>query len=713
MRPRFRLRLLLLALLVSAFPSTVYAAAPPARWLPDESWPGGKQHDARLERAVRFWGTGIPAAEVFASITEQTGARVGFSPPDDDNSRICLNIYLNPKEPPTLRDLLVQIGWVMDCAWAVEGEGEARRYVLLSTDIGADAMARLKEAQRAMYDEQTREAKRVAEELRPQVLARLADLREALKLSREEAIRRYRGKDDLLLFALLKELDRTVAQILMELADPLPEELVQGRPHGWKWSELTAEQRALLRPAFEAYQDAVAPAGALPSVVKPAEVPDSAPLRVRVGIASYGVRISVRAFSDEWGPDAAQGAGNRPYWPYLAVHIRLVERPSNDALDRLRVALYICRLLGEDTCEAERALQRADAAEGGNVGRQRRATARQVEEQRPALQPTTWQALSGVPWRFDPRQWYTLWQVQEAAAAASGMHIVSDCFWQPPRGLENQTDEPVSSLLDALRLSTFAPAPRGALLEATPGSGSSQPGWEWEDAGRFLRFRSRDRDLMRGAFLPKSVEQTLREQFEPYTVGLLDRLVLAREKARHAWPPYPPNPPRLTVPLDIRDSAELARQLTPLQARWGGVLTYRDPATPQEAYHRAFRSALLRGLSGTARRAYQVIGGLDDDSWNRLNGAGLRWGEDFTFRDSEEEQAFGGMQVGDDRKGDLYRIEDPKPELAKQGRRRGGELPPHRLFRARIGSSDRAWEAPLLLEVWVEAEPAKHLVEAP
>jgi hypothetical protein len=396
--------------------------------------------------------------------------------------------------------------------------------------------------------------------------------------------------------------------------------------------------------------------------------------------------------------------------------IQLVERPSGDGLDRLRFALYVSRLLGEDTTEAERALQRAKAAEGWEVGRQRRATAKQVEEQRPTLRPSTWQTLAGLPWRGDPdphsRRAYVLWQVQEAAAAASGLHVVSECFWQPSRMLDYQMEEPPSSLLDALRLSTFAPAPRGAVLGGVPESVTSAPGWEWGDAGSFLRFRSRDRDLMRGAFLPESVEQSLREQFEPYTVGLLDKLALARERARRARSSHVLRPPRLTVPLDIRDSAGLALQLTPLQARWGGALTYRDPSAPQEAYHQAFRSALLRGLSGTWGRAYRIIAGLDEEAWCRLNGAGLRWGEDFTFRESEEEPVFGGVRVGEDRKGDLYRIEEPEAEPAEQGRR-GGELPPYRLFRARVGSAERAWEARLLLAVWVEALPIEHLVPPP
>jgi hypothetical protein len=128
-------RALVLCLLLTSV-GMAHAAGPPPQWLPQQSWPGGRQDDARLERTVKYWGTGVPAADLFGAITRQTGVQLGFSPPDDDNARICLNVYLNPKEPPTLRDMLVQIGWVMDCAWGVEGEGEQSRYVLLHTNSG-------------------------------------------------------------------------------------------------------------------------------------------------------------------------------------------------------------------------------------------------------------------------------------------------------------------------------------------------------------------------------------------------------------------------------------------------------------------------------------------------------------------------------------------------------------------------------------------------
>jgi hypothetical protein len=114
--------LLFSALLLAGLASAAHAGAPDLTpWLPGESYPGGNQEDVRLDRPVQFWDTGVPAADVFATLTSQTGVALGFFPPDDENTRIYLNLYLNPKQPPTLRSLLVQIGWALDCAWAVEG----------------------------------------------------------------------------------------------------------------------------------------------------------------------------------------------------------------------------------------------------------------------------------------------------------------------------------------------------------------------------------------------------------------------------------------------------------------------------------------------------------------------------------------------------------------------------------------------------------------
>jgi hypothetical protein len=95
-----------------------------AQWLPAESYSGGKQYDARLDRPVKLWGAGIPVKKAFAEITAQTGVDVTCYPAGDVNERVCLNAYLSPDAPPDLRSVLTQISWVMDCAITVSGEGE-------------------------------------------------------------------------------------------------------------------------------------------------------------------------------------------------------------------------------------------------------------------------------------------------------------------------------------------------------------------------------------------------------------------------------------------------------------------------------------------------------------------------------------------------------------------------------------------------------------
>ena len=94
-------------------------AAGPVPWAPSESWEGGRQYDPRLEKTVRFWGAGMPLRDVFAGVKEQTGVEIGFWPAGDVNERVCVNLYLNPEKPPTLRELMAQLGWVMDCGFSV------------------------------------------------------------------------------------------------------------------------------------------------------------------------------------------------------------------------------------------------------------------------------------------------------------------------------------------------------------------------------------------------------------------------------------------------------------------------------------------------------------------------------------------------------------------------------------------------------------------
>ena len=86
------------------------AAEVPQIWSAGQSYQGDPQYDPRLEKPVKMWEAGIEVAAVFAEIEKQTGVKVTCSSPEDENARIPLNIFLNEKKPPTLRDFLVQVG---------------------------------------------------------------------------------------------------------------------------------------------------------------------------------------------------------------------------------------------------------------------------------------------------------------------------------------------------------------------------------------------------------------------------------------------------------------------------------------------------------------------------------------------------------------------------------------------------------------------------
>ena len=117
-------------------------------WDSNQSWPGRPQSDPRLEESVTLWSTGIPLSDVFAAVHEQTGVEIGFFPADDQNRRVCVNLYLNPDDPPTLRELMVQLAWVTDCAFAyARADDGPPTYFLLSTSIGDGALSRLREEQ--------------------------------------------------------------------------------------------------------------------------------------------------------------------------------------------------------------------------------------------------------------------------------------------------------------------------------------------------------------------------------------------------------------------------------------------------------------------------------------------------------------------------------------------------------------------------------------
>ncbi len=100
-------------------------------WKPDDSSPGGRQYDARLDRPIEFWAAGMTLAEVFDGVRAQTAVPVSFATPEPD-ARVRVTLFLNPKRPPTVRELFTQFRWVLDGNFTVSGCGESATYQWLT-----------------------------------------------------------------------------------------------------------------------------------------------------------------------------------------------------------------------------------------------------------------------------------------------------------------------------------------------------------------------------------------------------------------------------------------------------------------------------------------------------------------------------------------------------------------------------------------------------
>ncbi len=194
-------------------------------WNPNETYAGDSQYDARLDKPVQFWGAGMRLTEVFAGIKKQTGVETAVYPPGFDMGRMCVTLYLNPQKPPTLHALLVQLGWATNSSFATVGHGGETCYFLLATPVNSDVTKLLRrEAEesdatwRSVHDTLERETYE-------RMWAKLAELPEALALSREEAVRRYRGREDTFLCTLLDPRERLTAKLLLSFPDSVFAEL--------------------------------------------------------------------------------------------------------------------------------------------------------------------------------------------------------------------------------------------------------------------------------------------------------------------------------------------------------------------------------------------------------------------------------------------------------------------------------------------------------
>jgi hypothetical protein len=570
-------------------------------WQPDESWPGGSLADSRLDRPVRFWRAGLSLPEVFAGIEQQTGVAISVWPPTDPAARMRVTLYLNREQPPTLREAMAQLSWAVRADFACTDGPERRYYLLGIGEIGGEwaRLAAAREARDRREQEQARQD-------REQMVADIEKYRPALALSREEAIRSLQDTDPLLLLTLLSPVRRVTLQLLCALA---PEQLAALAADGHlqlNLSDLAAGTRDEISRALR--------------VRVPAQE-----CAIELYVESDGIWALVES-SDELA-EAGQGErvplpAGRPLDPYEEVALYGALHGEAAAAQRLQSVQAGQAQLGR---EAERRAQREFMA--------------RVEGSR-QLSAGAAKRLAAVIARWDGNTTYPLWRLQEAAAGATGMSVVSDCFSQPaanPSSMLSMLDpayrvkykqwaeslpasssevpgapaEPAApappmpshgvSMLDWLTgYCFFCGVPEGWPLEGRP------PGWEWGDAGSFLRFRTERPEVWRGVMLPEPVEEAIEKAIQPYLEMAAKGML----------------PSEIPFPLDLRTQVWIVGQTDMLQRPGAAYLIWDDPATPIGALHNHLAAAIVGQITQEVG-ALNWLTTLREDQWETLRTTGI------------------------------------------------------------------------------------------
>jgi len=599
-----------------------------------------------LKRTVEFWGAGMPLREVFAAVKEQTGVEIGFWPPGDDNERICVNLYLNPEKPSTLRQLMAQLSWVTDCGFGVSGEEEEEpSYCLLATSMKGGALRRMEEEQAANVREWRASGRGSFLEAAQEVTEKLPELRRARELSQDELIARYRGVDDLVLLAMLDPGRRAVIEFVLDLPEEDYERFLSGHLVTREWNELTSLQKSGVRSIIvHNSQEVLA-------------VDWSSELPIRVTLhAPLAVGFSVVIESS--GPPGSAAAGGVS----CIAHVRVTDVGTRWSAED-EIALR--ELLGEAVGLEERGaiIEKWEQELAARRERRRAASVRQELERRMVsqgpLSPGAEALLSSfaLPEAFDDG--CSLWQIQEAVASASGMHVVSDCFWQPRRDLReviellHREGQPEMTALLALRLSCLATVVPERLLYWH--ANNDRAGWEWEDSGRFLRFRHLARDLWRAAFLPEAVLERIDAWLGPYTESAEGRGTAVEVK------------------VDLEDACKLVAALDGWQAQHGGKSTYAEPNNEHNARLHALREKVL-GEIGRNEPVFRFLATLGDDQWKLLRGRGLRWGKDLS--PDQQEMGLGSyfLPLGQKMHEVVLRLEEGGP-VREYGQEERPEVP--------------------------------------
>ena len=599
--------------LVAAPPApTAESAAQPALvpWLPSHSYPDRSCPDPRLDKPVRFWRAGLPLDEVFAGLSEQTGVALAFYPPGDDNQRLRVTLYLNPNDPPSLRDILSQLMWTSDCALASEETGDPSapyRYYLLSTSIAAAAESRLSEDWQAAMDGFRAEWESRAP-ARDQIVAKLDEYGRALSLSQDELIATYYGVDDHFLAALLDPAGRASAGFLTGLEPNDLNTLLDGEQLTLDWTDLSPAQRNDLQPALR-----VPAWGRGRRGDGDIDWSQTQPDQITIGGMSWGGAI----ISAQLPPSEDELAGGRGRRGRFLMSPMLNLTGEGDLFPD--EAITIRRAIGETITEGQAGELRREWSEARRDEQRQqwedrvREAAEETISTESTVSPAAEALLSSLSLYLDPDAPLALWQVQQAVASASGLNIVSDAFYQPSRTLTRAghllypDHEGDLTALQILALSALATEDVNRLAFSSVEDSSA--GWVWQDAGAFLRFRSRARDLWRAAMLAPETAAWLDEWLDPLvenaTGGSVD------------------------VTLDPQYAGLLADSLTDLQLEHGGKLICGDPADPTAAGRTALRSDVLSTLFRHAT-TFRALASLSDSQWTQLRSSGLRVTYDLT-----------------------------------------------------------------------------------
>ncbi len=237
------------------------------------------------------------------------------------------------------------------------------------------------------------------------------------------------------------------------------------------------------------------------------------------------------------------------------------------------------------------------------------------------LSSTARAELASLSVPLDPTRQYALYEVLEAAAKATGKQVVSDYYWQPPRDLQEpsmvQLYGSPSSLLDWLTLHTLARCERRELRWAGGCPSPWEIGWDWGDAGDFLRFRSRERSLWRASFLSPDLLARLNKQVDQY---------LPTRETPEAWGKV------LDLTLEMRDYAWLVPRASEAEVRLGRLLAYESPQDPLAQQKRALRELAMRiGLT----TEWRGLATFSERQWRAIRGPGLR--ADLDLRPDQQE----------------------------------------------------------------------------